>query len=104
MTRLLEALALLGGAPVLPDDRVVDRLTAGPLPDDHGFALIGDSDRCEIRGLHRCAFERAACALELSAPDLLGVVLHPARLRIQLSEFGLRGADRTRLFVEHDRA
>ena len=31
-------------APVLPDDGVVDRFAGGAVPDDCGFALVGDTD------------------------------------------------------------
>ncbi len=46
---LLQPLALqLGaigsGAAVLPDDGIVDRLAGIALPNDNGFALVGDSD------------------------------------------------------------
>ena len=35
-------------APILPDDRVVDRLAALPVPKDGGFALVGDADRRQL--------------------------------------------------------
>ena len=44
----LQPRATLGGAPVLPDDRVGDRLAGLALPDDRGLALVGDADRRQI--------------------------------------------------------
>src|SRR5512138_2610223 len=39
-----ERIAELGGAAVLPHDRVVDRLAGFAVPHDRGFALVGDPD------------------------------------------------------------
>src|SRR3970282_1901790 len=36
-----EVQAQVGGAGVLPDDGVVDRLPRGPIPDDGGLPLVG---------------------------------------------------------------
>ena len=41
----LEPRAKFGGAPVLPDDRAVDRLAGRAVPHDGRFALVGDADR-----------------------------------------------------------
>ncbi len=38
------------GAGVLPDDRVVDRLTGVPVPQQRGLALVGDADRLDVGG------------------------------------------------------
>ena len=43
-------IADIGGAPVLPDDSVVDRLAGGAIPDDDGLALVSDADRGDILG------------------------------------------------------
>ncbi len=42
-------IADLVGAGILPDDGIVDGLSGGLLPDDRGLALVGDTDRCDIR-------------------------------------------------------
>ena len=47
---LLQLLAERRGAPVLPDDGVVDRLAGRLVPDDDGFALVGDADRRDVGG------------------------------------------------------
>jgi len=38
----------LRGAPVLPDDGVVDRLAGLPVPDDGGLALVGDAHAHQV--------------------------------------------------------
>lgn len=38
----------LGRAPILPDQRIGDRGPATPVPDQDGFALIGDADRDKL--------------------------------------------------------
>ena len=37
-----------GGAPVLPDERAVQRLAGRGIPDAHGLALVGDADRVQL--------------------------------------------------------
>ena len=39
----------IGGAPVLPDDGVVDRLAGLAIPDHDGLALIGNADGGNVR-------------------------------------------------------
>ena len=41
----LQLIAEVGRAPVLPDDRVVDRLAGVAIPHDRRLALVGDADR-----------------------------------------------------------
>jgi len=40
--------AEIGGAPVLPDDGIMDRRARGPVPDKRGFALVGDADGGDV--------------------------------------------------------
>ena len=49
MAGAAQLVAARGGAPVLPDERVVDRLAGRRVPGDHGLALVGDPDRVEAR-------------------------------------------------------
>ena len=44
MALCFELLAESGGAAILPDDGVVDGLAGCAVPDDGGFALVGDAD------------------------------------------------------------
>ena len=55
----LSASQIGGGAPVLPDDRVGDRLAGRAIPDDGGLALVGDADRGDVA--------RARCPARASA-------------------------------------
>ena len=43
-----QRIAKIRRAPVLPDDRVVDRLAGRAIPDHGGFALIGDADAGDV--------------------------------------------------------
>ena len=83
-----------GGAPVLPDDGVVDRLAGRPVPDHRRFALVADADAGDVfcgkagfrHGLAHGGHNRA--------PDFLRVVLDLARRRIDLAQFLLRAGKR----------
>ena len=80
----------LRGAPVLPDDGVVDRLAAGAVPDDRGLALIGDADAGDVFGRKPGLRHRRAHGGDGRRPDVLWVVLDQARRRIDLPQFLLR--------------
>src|SRR5438105_10410723 len=87
---------------VLPDDRVVNSFAGFLVPDDCGFALVGDPDRgqiarAEATGLH-CFLNYGLRA----PPDFCGIVFHPARLEINLLVLFLRGADDATRTVEDD--
>ena len=43
-----ELLAEIGGATVLPDDRIMDGIASFAIPDNRGLALVGDADGCDI--------------------------------------------------------
>jgi hypothetical protein len=79
-----------GGAPVLPDDRVMHRLAGLALPHDGGLALVGDAERRNIGRFQSGLGERAPGDPQLRAPDVLRVMLNPARVREDLAEFLLR--------------
>ena len=90
-----------GGRPAaLPDDGVVDGLPGPPVPEDGGLPLIGDADGRHLPGVDVAGDLRQSPALR--GPDLHGVVLHPARLGVDLAEGILGpGGDFPRL-VEED--
>ena len=67
------------GPPALPDDGVVDRLAGVTVPDDGGLALVGDADGGDVRGRRADLVHRRQSHAQLGGPDLVGVVLHPAR-------------------------
>src|SRR6185312_14363069 len=71
--------ALLRGAAILPDDRVVDRGARAAIPDDRGLALVGDSNRGDAVSNPAQPPQHGARARKNRGPDDLRVVLHPAR-------------------------
>ena len=85
---ILHHRADVGGAPVLPDDGVVDRLAGGAVPDDGGLALVGDADG----GRHAAARPRLGdhgCRhIDGGLPDVLRIMLDPAIRREMLRELG----------------
>ena len=93
----------VGGAPVLPDDGVVDRLAVDAIPDDRGLALVGDADAGDVLGADAGLGHRLAHGRDHGRPDFLRIVLDPSRRRIDLAQLLLRDRDRRELGVEHDR-
>ena len=80
-----------------------DRPAASALPEQGGFALIGDADRSQGARRDRGLGQRLGYDAGLRGPDLQRIVLDPPRLGINLGEFPLRhGADRPTV-VEDDR-
>ena len=99
-----QQVALAGGAPVLPDDGMVDRPAGRALPDHGRFPLVGDADGGNIGGGHTGPGNRLHRHTQLGGPDFLGVVLHQAGRRKELAEFLLgKAADRA-VMVEHQGA
>jgi hypothetical protein len=78
--------ATLGGAPVLPDQRPVQRLAALGIPGDHGLALVGDADRVELASLDAGVDDRLDRDPTTHLPYFSGVVLDPAGSREMLLE------------------
>src|SRR5690606_7940753 len=91
------------GAPVLPDNGVVDRLSGRLVPDNDSFALIGNTDRRNVRGVELRLAQCRPCRPKHGRPDFFRIVLDPAGCRIVLCEFLLSKADDSHLRVEHDR-
>src|SRR6266446_5013800 len=76
-----------GGAAALPDDGAMERRAGGAVPDDRRLALVGDADGGEVvSGDARRAQRLPRRALD-GRPEVLGIVLHPARPRIVLRDF-----------------
>src|SRR5262249_23295138 len=93
-----------GRAPVLPDDRVVDRPARLPIPHDRRLALVGDPDRGNVSRRNARAFQRFDGDADLRGPDFLRIVLGPSGLREDLRELLLRqGPDRA-VAIEDDGA
>ena len=72
------------------------------VPDDGGLALVGDADGGEIAGHEAALLERVGDDFAGAAPDLIGVVLHPAGLRKDLFVFLLGDGDDAAGAVEDD--
>jgi hypothetical protein len=89
-----QQVAKLGGAPVLPDDRVVDRFAGGALPDHRGFALIGDADASDLARIKARPGNRFAYAGDGGGPDCFRVVFDQAGRRIDLVQLVLGAAKR----------
>ena len=87
---ILQFGADIGGAAVLPDDGAVHRLPRGAVPHHGGLALVGDADRGDVLGRQAGLFQRLAADRDRRGPDVLGLVLDPARGREMLREFLLR--------------
>ena len=92
VARLAQLLAALGGAPVLPDERVVDRLARLWIPGDDGLALVGDPNRGEPGAGGSRVADRLRGDAAGHAPDLVRVVLDPAGPREVLAELAVGAA------------
>ena len=105
---LAAVLAKLGDEPVrarvLPHDGVAERLSGAAVPKERRLALIGDADADKIGGGQACRGKGIRHGRDRVAPDLDGVVLHPAGLRVNLLVLFLRGADNGALPVENEKA
>ena len=93
MARALELIAEPGGAPVLPDNGVVDGLAGAPVPDHGRLALVGDADRGDVPGSEARLGQRLARDLELGRPNLLRVMLDPPGLGEDLAKLLLGHGD-----------
>ena len=102
--RLSQLVTSRRGAAVLPDDGVPQGPPRAPVPEQRGFALVGDADGGDVGGGEAGGIERLGGYLALRMPDLHGVVLHPARLREDLAEFLLGDSKNTPITAEGDGA
>ena len=96
----LQVVAGCGGAPVLPDDGVMDRPAGQPVPDQRGFPLVGDPDGGDVRGAHAGADQGLCGHPDLGRPDFPAVLLHPAGPGKYLADFLLRQRPDRAVMVE----
>jgi hypothetical protein len=82
-----------GGAPVLPHDSAMDRAAGGAVPEQGRLALVGDAECGDVLGCKSGLRHRLAGGGKCAVPDLLGIMLDPAGLRIALGEFLLGERD-----------
>ena len=90
------------GAPVLPDDGMVNRLAGPAVPEHRGFALVGDAHRPDVPGGQARAGQRLPRRGQLAAPDFHRVVLDPARPGIDLRQLLLGQRHHAAFFVKHN--
>ena len=95
-----QLVAALGRTAVLPDDGAGHGLAGDAVPQHRGLALVGDADRDGGRARITVAHQRGGRPRQagpghgqLRLPDVLGVVLDPARTGEQLGELLLGDGD-----------
>jgi hypothetical protein len=88
----------------LPDDGRCHRAPRGAFPDHGGLALVGNPHRDDLRGSRAGTIQQQARGIELRIPDLIGVLLHPARLWITAFDRRSIHGDAATLFVIERRA
>ncbi len=91
-----------GRAPALPDDGIVQWPACVPIPDHGRFSLIGNAGGCQLAGANACLLQHLPGCAQLCPPYSFGIVLHPARLRIDLRELLLRCVDRMTGVIKND--
>ena len=91
-------------ARVLPDDRVVQRFSRSSVPNEGGFALIGDADRGKVAWREPSFPHRSEDDALCVAPDLGRVMLDPSGPRVELLVFLLIVGDDVAFAVEDDEA
>src|SRR5699024_1578288 len=87
----------------LPDDGVVDGLTGVLVPHHGRLALVGDAHGGQVAAVDIGTGECPAGHFAGIAPDLHGIVLHPAGLGQDLLVLDLAGVDDLTAVVEDDR-
>jgi hypothetical protein len=85
----------------VPHDRLVDRLAGGAVPDDDGFALIGNADGLDVAAVFLGDIAQGLLGV---TPDILDIVFDPAGFGIVLREFLAGGLAWLALAVEAHRA
>ena len=99
--------AAVVGAAILPDTGVGQRLARCAIPENRGFALVGDGDRPDLRRSDGFAVhalrQHAAHHRELRTPDFRRIVFNPARAGEYLGELLLRRSGACAAGVHEDR-
>jgi hypothetical protein len=90
----IEVPAPVGGAAVLPHDGVEQRHAVALVPENRGFALIGDADGGDAGPQLVQSAQHLSGRRKHRGPNHFGVVLHPAGRRVNLLEGLLFGGNR----------
>ena len=101
---LLQLRAKRLGSAALPDDGGVHRLPRGAVPGDQRFPLVGDSDTVNLVRADVHLVQKLSADARLLVPDLLRILLHPARMGIRLPDLLLAHSQLMSVLVEHQRA
>ena len=83
---------------------MVDRLAGVAVPHDGGLALVGNADGGDILGGGTNLVHGREGHAQLGGPDLVGIMLDPARFREILGEFFLGHAANFAVVVKQDAA
>ena len=100
----LQALAVVRRSAALPDDGVVYGQSRILIPDDRRLSLVRDADGRDLLRLGAGFQDRFLRHAQLGRPDLHRVMLHPARMGIDLFEFLLRDRHLIAFAVKDDAA
>ena len=90
--------------PALPYNGVVHAPSGIPFPDHGGFALIGDSDGCDVLRRHAGQTHGTAQRIHLGLQNHVGIVFHPAGLRINLRKLFRVGREDMSFQIKNDAA
>src|SRR5690606_8498681 len=90
------------GAAVLPHDGPVNRFASAPIPQQGGFALIGDADGANVASLEPGFGECLVVTAQRTLPQVIGFMFHPAVLGEMLREFLLTTGYPLALVIEDD--
>ena len=101
---LLQPLHTICRTAALPYDGVVDGAAGFAVPDDDGFALVGNAQHRNILRAHLGAGQRLTQRGKLAHKDFAGVMLHPARLGENLGIGAVLLADGDAVGIENDSA
>ena len=98
-----KALADLRPTGALPDNRVVNRKTRLPVPDERGFPLVADTETDDVALIDAGLFDHHPDDAFGVLPDLHRVVGDPAVLRDLLLMGQVAAGDQLRRFIEQQR-
>ena len=101
---LLQRITIGCGSSALPDNGMINRLAVALVPEDGGFALVGDADGGNFPCGNAKLGNGIARNRKLCFPDFQSVMLHPAGVGIVLLKFLLRNAFHLPVLVEKNRA
>ena len=100
---LLQRIAIGCGSSALPDNGMINRLAVALVPEDGGFALVGDADGGNFPCGNTKLGNRLSGNRKLCFPDFQSIMLHPAGVGIVLLKFLLRNAFHLPILVEKNR-